>query len=1091
MKGTIRLKGWWPCLMLMIALTALCAPEVQARNYAEIAAELKSARQNIEAAEKSIEAASQKVSESIAAIRNAESFEGPHWNTLDQSVKDWAAVMEQAGATIDTNARTILRLDPSASVRLRDSSYFGVELRGLRDQLRGVQTELQGAIARAEQTRQRQAQIRQGAMDDIKDGVVNLTLNAAADVLGIPTSAGDAAGSVVLKGAEVAGHWFAKPIGLAHTGIKFLVGFYYLADEAKSGARVLRSAADVDAFAQEFINRTRADIASAQQGIEWVEKLWSMGTETRNKFTRNQSEWRSTAEQASKQQAQNEMLALEEAFDKPTPSLKVSTSWCAAPLPDIDPSEYKPEADAILRELRSAAMAAAFDGGSPLAYHEIKEGHMKRLYQTLKDAENKRNAASATQRQAITDYLASLRAIDERLGACWRACGNNLSCRDSCYAASRASKEQACAGLRPASTALHQAGRDLTIRSRVLGYVSSEGWALDRLIMQESVAARNRYSLLFAEHEQAFDMILAELLTSLASIPSIYALRSYENVPQWADRAIDTWMNGSNVMETRNMIAGQAERIREAGDKAKQALTVYNRVLPELQQAGVRARAELDAMQNRLGPLLYYDYTNGFLDGDVWFNYGVPRSSYTPASIEQNVAWAKQRTLGRFSFVEPENVAAASRFPYESTARAVESRLGELDDLIARLDIFNFRLSNLNVELDKVSRALTGKALYSQRENSPAAQIASEFSSGQWGGFARSVSDVANQYREMVSQVQRQHGIPVMSQPNPSPRQELMAFQAALLSYTNQTMANYIRVSQHGGFLPVEPEKYEQILTAWNALKPLYDQHESLAAPARADIANALQLFPDESNLHRAVSALPRIGQSAIALRYNSYRRESEWLRNYATRVEAELRPVNDPQTNDVMARLQALVEGYPVAKEAWERRQAEQIRQEEERLRQEEARRKAELEAQAQRQRAEEAARLEREQLSREAVMSAVPKLYQDFVDAYGRGDLRGLMRLLASDWRGGDGADLRDVEEYLTNSFRVFDRIQYRISGFSATPLGEGRVQVKYSVRIVGENRRQRLEHEERSDVVEEVGLIDGQARILRTLSGTQWLR
>ncbi len=119
------------------------------------------------------------------------------------------------------------------------------------------------------------------------------------------------------------------------------------------------------------------------------------------------------------------------------------------------------------------------------------------------------------------------------------------------------------------------------------------------------------------------------------------------------------------------------------------------------------------------------------------------------------------------------------------------------------------------------------------------------------------------------------------------------------------------------------------------------------------------------------------------------------------------------------------------------------------------------------------------------------IQQLYQSFIDAYGRGDLRGLLALLAPDWQGGDGSDLRDVEEYLTNSFRVFDRIQYRISGFSARHVGDGRAQVTYTVTIRGENRRQRLTHEESSRVVEEVGLVDGKPVILRTLSGSQWLR
>lgn len=119
------------------------------------------------------------------------------------------------------------------------------------------------------------------------------------------------------------------------------------------------------------------------------------------------------------------------------------------------------------------------------------------------------------------------------------------------------------------------------------------------------------------------------------------------------------------------------------------------------------------------------------------------------------------------------------------------------------------------------------------------------------------------------------------------------------------------------------------------------------------------------------------------------------------------------------------------------------------------------------------------------------IQELYQSFVSAYGRGDIRALLGLLADDWQGGGGADRRDVEDTLINSFKVFDRIQYRISGFSAVPIGNDRMQVSYSVKIIGENSRQRLTHEETSQVVEEVGLVDGKPRILRTLTGTQWLR
>lgn len=125
------------------------------------------------------------------------------------------------------------------------------------------------------------------------------------------------------------------------------------------------------------------------------------------------------------------------------------------------------------------------------------------------------------------------------------------------------------------------------------------------------------------------------------------------------------------------------------------------------------------------------------------------------------------------------------------------------------------------------------------------------------------------------------------------------------------------------------------------------------------------------------------------------------------------------------------------------------------------------------------------------EITSAQVKALYQSFINAYARGDVRALLSLLAPDWQGGDGSDIYDVEQYLTNSFRVFERIQYRISGFSARPSADGGMQVVYNVKITGQNSRQRLQHEETAKIVEQVALIDGKPRIIRTISGSQWLR
>ena len=121
---------------------------------------------------------------------------------------------------------------------------------------------------------------------------------------------------------------------------------------------------------------------------------------------------------------------------------------------------------------------------------------------------------------------------------------------------------------------------------------------------------------------------------------------------------------------------------------------------------------------------------------------------------------------------------------------------------------------------------------------------------------------------------------------------------------------------------------------------------------------------------------------------------------------------------------------------------------------------------------------------------VSQVEHFYQLFTGSYRRRDVRGILRLLADNWTGGDGADILDVEEYLNNSFRVFDTLDYRISNLRAEQIGDN-MRVRYDVNIIGENRRQRLKHEENMTIIEELGIINGEVRILRTLSGRQWLQ
>lgn len=121
----------------------------------------------------------------------------------------------------------------------------------------------------------------------------------------------------------------------------------------------------------------------------------------------------------------------------------------------------------------------------------------------------------------------------------------------------------------------------------------------------------------------------------------------------------------------------------------------------------------------------------------------------------------------------------------------------------------------------------------------------------------------------------------------------------------------------------------------------------------------------------------------------------------------------------------------------------------------------------------------------------AAVRKLYQDFASTYQARNLSGLLRYMTEDWKAYDGSDLRDLEDVLDNSFRVFDRIQFAISGLSIQPTGQGRYSVSYTATITGHLDQMNLKHQESAQVEDTVVLTPDGPKIQATRGGRLWLQ
>ncbi|MDD5298800.1 MAG: hypothetical protein PHU46_18020 [Rhodocyclaceae bacterium] len=116
------------------------------------------------------------------------------------------------------------------------------------------------------------------------------------------------------------------------------------------------------------------------------------------------------------------------------------------------------------------------------------------------------------------------------------------------------------------------------------------------------------------------------------------------------------------------------------------------------------------------------------------------------------------------------------------------------------------------------------------------------------------------------------------------------------------------------------------------------------------------------------------------------------------------------------------------------------------------------------------------------------VKKFYQDFASAYQSRNLPLLLRFLASDWQAEDGSDLRDLENTLGNSFRIFDSIQVSISGLGVRVSGTG-YQASYTIKLTGHMPRLKKNHEESSQVEDTLVATPDGLKIRRTRGSLNW--
>lgn len=1042
------------CIFLLPGLTLLAAGTAGAADYAETAARIEAARKGIEAAGQAIAQAQDKLQKAIDKVMAATHFEGPHWAELDQAMKAWSDTVDKQAAVMDGHARTLLKLAPNANlpVLVPESPAF----KPLLKQMEGIARDLQASIDRAEAMKRRYQQLEAQTQADIGEAAKGKIADIALDAIGVPTDAADLV-------ATLAGGAISAVYGAAKTAW----GLYYYLDEMKSAGRVVKTAQQQQAFADEFIQKTQASLASARQGIGFLERYMAQREETLARFYGVRNGWLKVQQDSAASQFREETQHFDEALAKPAPGLYLPGRWPGVDQSALLASEYEPEAESILKELRSAA-AAAVDGGSPLLFHELLDGHTERLSKRIQQAQERLDRANQRYNQAYEAYSAASQTARENRWQGHRNC-NTLQSYDARVACSRSVEASYEASMNAAVAPLYGPAREVAdayrewLRPRQILWIVQDGARdLVSMMLEAAQARRQGYSMLWAEHQTAMQEAAQDVSIALGQIPGPWQLRSYaataDGVQDFIAREI-RW--AADPAALRDHLREEVRRIRQLGDTVQQALREYRKGLEAQRNVANRAESELGGFVKRYGPLMRYyggypDYTQIAID----------------TYLEQQLTWIRQS----FKVEEAEHVAEAARFDYPGTARRIEAGIAELDDWVQRLDTFRWRLGNSLAKLEPVSQAITGKPAFSPRPKPLAEQAREELRGGAWSSLVADLERLGADHdlREALRNLYRGvYGGAALE--GDTPRRLLLNVQSGLYALTQDKMRNYLR-ARPAFFHPVAEADMKKLEKLWRDLKPLYARFEALAAGERGRLDGLYALFPDDSRLTQAYQAVPAALAHLVQGPYFRYIQEVGALRGYLDIRRDALLPVTD----DLARQLQDWIEGYANFKADWERRQAEAA---------------ARQEAERQRLEAEERARREREEAERraaEAPLNAVRRLYQDFAEAYQARNLSRLTRMMTPDWRASDGSDLRDLEDNLSNSFRVFDRVSFRLDNLSIQPQGAGRFKVNYSVTISGQIFQMDLKHQEKSDI-EDVVVVgaDGAARIQSTRGGRLWLQ
>lgn len=1053
--------GFWS----FFALLPLCVTLAMAANYDYAAAE--SARTLIRKTVEDIDKLAAKVGPVADAAVAASLMDTKPWQHLEQTSSAYQTYARDSLGIVDQQVKNLLDVDPAASLpTIQLPSLFDSEI-----------ARAKGALDLVSEERRRFQQVIDLAAKAKSSADAGRLQEIVVEIVDLPFVLLPNLGEPELGPIGILKDWYNRIVQLRDFGNRQIA-----ANQLQDNIRNLRAGAE----------QGKAERAAQHAHLSQIWKgLLQHKTEIQKLDKEVQAyreRWRVYAEAAARR---SRGKAIEEVNTAPPPAqIKFRDNWYGQPIKPIEPGEISSGADSHI-----AALLAAYDtvigGGDIDAMDTVAWEVAKRRYDESIKLREKATKAREDLHQALLVYIAQSDAIHRRASAQLSALSQQRLKSDEFWrrwhAIHQAAESQRQA-LLPAVKAAYRASDDVTraqtLHSAIYRRVEEAHRPLAEEIGSQGRAASTRFSDLYREAFDSLGQLGQEQYGAYSDIPSRWDIEAWQRMAANIDSDIPSRLaGGTDATTLKTEYRNLAASLREKAQRSQQAIPEFQRLGTEMRTAAGEHKQELLAFVAEKGALMTAFGYNTPRFPSSWGGeppaYPEPRAPW----VEERLEWLKAEIERRFGFYldndDDENpsiklLKQKSLTQLAADFDAAASLVGEYEGFT---DIYYFRRNKVVARLNEVSKKWFD-AEYSLLSPSMVQQaIAKLDEPSPWAGLSANLDTLAANW-EIA-------GRSSWAKAQLRPRLDMAV--RDLANRFDTVFRDWRKAQQWKGFASVDAAKRKELRDDLTKLQVLVSNFNNAVGGLAGEASGYRDKIDEAMGPVDAVLAkMPSFLRKGIQADDQRFRVRMGNVRNYLDALVMQRSPLPEAALGNletIFDRYEASFKEYQKrlreAEIAAEKQRKEWEAKEAERKRQEALARQAEEERQRQ---VEEVA---------SAGLDRVRSLYAEFASAYSNGDVDGVIGLLADNWQGAGDAIIEDVQTNLDNSFRVFDRIAYRIQNLQIMPLGDGTYKVSYQAEISGEVRRPRLKHAESVNMVEMVGEAGGQLRILKTLSGSHFIR